>query len=355
MTDITRNSPGSGGSGHPEGGVPLRLLLTCAGVALIALVPLIAPAMQLLINLALAKGIAVLGVTVLLRAGQVSFGHALFFGISAYAGAFLMASLPGSDMALVLIAGVAGAALSGLLVGLFVVRYRGIFFGMLNLAFSMIFWSILEKFYHVTGGADGIRLARPTVLGMTLGRDGFELVLFYLAVGLMLALGWYTLRWFRSPVGQIFQTVKTNETRLEYLGLSPRRALLSGYLLSAALCGVGGSLMAMTQGVVTPEYVWWVRSAEMVFIAVLGGAGSVRGAFVGALVYEIVRVYASAFAGDVWQLVLGAFLLVIILFAPGGIMGIADGLLHRLTRRLTGRATPGAPGHRSTTGGEDAR
>ncbi|MBE9639551.1 branched-chain amino acid ABC transporter permease [Salipiger mangrovisoli] len=317
-----------------SGGMPsLRALLTLLAVLLLAAVPFIAPSMQLLINLALAKGIAVLGVTVLLRAGQVSFGHALFFGISAYAGAFLMASLPGADLILVLVAGVLGAALSGLLVGLFVVRYRGIFFGMLNLAFSMIFWSILEKFYHVTGGADGIRLPRPTVLGMVLERSGFEAVIFYLSIALMVLLGWLTLRWFVSPVGQIFQSLKTNETRLEYLGLSPKRVLLSGYLLSAVLCGVGGSLMAMTQGVVTPEYVWWVRSAEMVFIAVLGGAGSVRGAFIGALIYEIVRVYASAFAGDIWQMLLGGFLLVIILFAPKGIMGIADGLIHRGGKR----------------------
>ena len=223
-TSSPRPAPGSRG-------LPLRSLLTALGLLALAVIPVMAPGLQLLVNLALAKGLAVLGVTVLLRAGQVSFGHALFFGVSAYAGAFCVAALPGADLVLVLVAGVIGAALAGLLVGLFVVRYRGIFFGMLNLAFSMIFWSILEKFYHVTGGADGIRLDRPTVLGMELGRGAFELVLFYLAIALVLGLGWFTLRWFASPVGQLFQTIKTNETRLEYLGLSPRRVLLSGYLL----------------------------------------------------------------------------------------------------------------------------
>lgn len=306
-----------------------RNVLTCLAILMLMAVPMLLPHLQLLITLAMAKGLAVVGITVILRAGQVSFGHALFFGISAYAGAFLVTAMPGADLVLVLLAGVLGAALSGLVVGLFVVRYRGIFFGMLNLAFSMIFWSILEKFYHYTGGADGIRLTRPSVLGMQLGRSDFELVLFYLAVVLVVVCGWFTLRWLASPAGQLFQTLKTNETRLEYLGLSPRRVLLSGYVLSAALCGLGGSLMGMTQGVVTPEYVWWVRSAEMVFIAVLGGAGSVRGAFIGALIYEMVRIYASAFAADIWQMLLGAFLLVIILFAPGGIMGIFDRLIGR--------------------------
>ncbi len=323
MSSVTTTAPATGSS-------PAALsLLWIAGVVLLAAVPFLAPNLQLLVNFALAKGLAVVGVTVLLRAGQVSFGHALFFGISAYIGAFVMASVPGMDFFGILIAGTLGAALAGLVVGLFVVRYRGIFFGMLNLAFSMIFWSILEKFYHITGGADGIRLTRPTVLGMELGRDAFELFLYYTAIVLVVGLGWFTIRWFASPVGQLFQTIKTNETRLEYLGISPRRAMLSGYLLSAALCGVGGILMATAQGVVTPEYVWWVRSAEMVFIAVLGGAGSVRGAFLGALIYEFVRTYASAYAGDVWQMLLGAFLLVIILFAPGGIIGIFERVFAR--------------------------
>jgi len=297
------------------------------GVVLLALVPFVAPNLQLLLTFALAKGLAVVGVTVLLRAGQVSFGHALFFGAAAYVGAFVMTSFPGTDFFVLVVAGILFALLSGLIVGLFVVRYRGIFFGMLNLAFSMIFWSILEKFYHVTGGADGIRLVRPTVLGAALERGSFELFLYYFAIALMVICGWFTIRWFASPVGQLFQTIKTNETRLEYLGVSPRRALLSGYLLSATLCGVGGIIMGTAQGVITPEYVWWVRSAEMVFIAVLGGAGSVRGAFLGAFLYEFIRTYASAYAGDVWQMLLGTFLLVVILFAPGGIMGMLKTLV----------------------------
>lgn len=312
----------------------IRHILPLLALLLIALVPLAAPGMQVLLTLALSKAIAVMGVTLLLRAGQVSFGHALFFGIAAYAAAFLAATSL-DDLAFLLIAGTAGAALSGLIVGLFVVRYRGIFFGMLNLAFSMIFWSVLEKFYHYTGGADGLRLPRPTVLGLSLDRAPFELLLFYLALGLTLALGWVTLRFLGSPVGQLFQTVKTNETRLEYLGISARTTLLKGYVLSAALCGVGGMLVATAQGIVTPSYAYWIRSGEMVFIAVLGGAGSIPGAVAGAVAYEVVRAYAAAFAADIWQLVLGVFLLVVILFAPGGLAGIYTVLADRLSRRET--------------------
>jgi branched-chain amino acid transport system permease protein len=307
--------------------IPLSLLL------LLALVPFITPGLQVLLTLALAKGIAVMGITVLLRSGQVSFGHALYFAIAAYGGAFTLMLVPGADLILVFVMGLLAAVLSGLVVGLFVARYRFIFFAMLNLAFSMIFWSILEKFYHLTGGADGMRLPRPSVLWMDLERGPYELVMFYLALALAIGLGWFAIRWLDSPTGQLFRTIKTNETRLQYLGMSPQRVMLTGYVLSALLCGVGGIIMGLVQGVVTPEYAFWVRSGEMVFIAVLGGAGSVPGALVGAAIYELVRTYASAFAGDIWQLLLGSFLLIIILFAPGGIAGIYTAVMDRIAGR----------------------
>lgn len=311
--------------------------LVIFGVAVLAAIPVFSPTSQVLLTLALAKSLAVLGVIVLLQAGQVSFGHALYFAVAAYAAAFLGKATGGGEIVLTLLAGVAAATVLSVFVGLFVVRYRHIFFGMLNLAASMIFFSFLEKFYHVTGGSDGLSVARPTVLGMTMEREGFESVLFYGALGLCLGALWLTARFLSSPLGQMMRAIKTNEVRLEYLGVSARGALLTGYVVSAALCGLGGALMATAQGIVTPEYAWWIRSGEFVFIAILGGAQSVGGALVGALVYEATRAYAAAYAADVWQLILGAVLLAVILFAPTGVMG----LLKRGVARLSGR-TPEA-------------
>ena len=231
------------------------------------------------------------------------------------------ASIAGGELFIAMIVGTLSAALVGLLVGLFVVRYRHIFFGMLNLAVSMIFFSILEKFYFITGGSDGLRVERPSVLGIAMERGPFEVVLFYVALACAILAMILVHRFLNSPLGNHLRAIKSNEVRLEYLGVSPRLVLLKGYVVSAALCGLGGALMAVTLGVVTPEYAWWVRSGEFVFIAILGGSGSVGGAFVGALVYEGVRTYASAFAADVWQLILGGVLLFVILFAPGGLMG----------------------------------
>ena len=296
----------------------LALLL----VALLALAPVFLPTTQVMLTLALAKSLAVLGIIVLLQAGQVSFGHALFYAVSAYAAAFLGRAMAGGELLLNLLLGMASAALVALLVGLFVVRYREIFFGMLNLAASMIFFSFLEKFYHITGGSDGLSVPRPTVLGFTLERAGFETLLYYGSLALVLLALMLTHRFLSSPVGQMLRAIKTNEVRLEYLGVSSRRVLLVGYVVSAALSGLGGALMASAQGIVTPEYAWWVRSGEFVFIAILGGAGSVQGALVGALAYESVKTYAAAFAADIWQLVLGVVLLAVILFAPKGMAGL---------------------------------
>lgn len=304
-----------------------------ACVVAVALVPTFAPWSQALLTLAIAKGLAVLGVVVLLQAGQVSFGHAMFVALGAYAATFLGRSLGGGELILLLLTGVATSVVFGLVIGVFVVRYRYIFFGMLNLAFSMVLYSLLEKFFHITGGSDGIRMLRPTVFGQALDRASFESLLFYLTLGLAVVLGFAVHRYLASPLGQALGAIKSNETRLEYLGVSARQVLLVGYVLSAALAGLGGVLVGLVQGLVTPEFGYWVRSGELVFIAILGGASNVSGAFVGALVFEVVRSYAAAFAANAWQMILGAVLLVIVLFAPGGLIALYRSGVDRLFGR----------------------
>ncbi len=279
-----------------------------------------------------------LGIILLLQAGQVSFGHGMFFATGAYTVAFLGRSLGGGDLGLLIVASVFTSAILGLVVGLFVVRYRYIFFGMLNLAFSMVLYSILEKFFHLTGGSDGLRIRRPTVFGQAFERAGFDGVLYYLTLILALAAAYLVWRYLKSPLGQALKAIKTNETRLEYIGLSARTVLLVGYVISAVLCGLGGAALGVIQGIATPEYSYWTRSSEFVFIAILGGVGNVAGALTGSLVYEAIRTYAAAFVADSWQLILGFVLLVIILRAPTGIVGMVETIAAR--RRAARPAHP---------------
>ncbi len=210
----------------------------------------------------------------------------------------------------------------GLIVGLFVLRYREIFFGMLNLAFSMVLWSLLEKMFQYTNGADGIRVARPSVLGMNFDPAMFQYALLYVTLSVSVAALVFVRRYLSSPLGQMLRAIKSNETRLEYLGTSAKRVLLIGYVISASLGGIGGVLVATAQQIATPEFAYWTKSGEFVFIAILGGAAHALGAFAGAIVFEVVRFYAAATLTNIWQLVLGIVLIAIILFAPSGLVGL---------------------------------
>lgn len=271
--------------------------------------------------LALSNGLSVAGVIVLIRAGQVSFGHAMFACMAAYTAAF-MARHWHLDGLLLIACGTVFATLVGSVVGVFMVRYRGIFFGMLNLAFSMVLFSVMGKFGGLTGGTDGLRFDRPTLAFMHLERESFETILLLVAVVLAVAAGWLIQRYFSSVSGQALAAIKTNETRLEYLGISAKRVFWGGYVLSAAMCGLGGSLFALTQGLVTPEMGYWVRSGEIVFIAILGGAGHALGAFIGSFVFEFTKLYVASWLTGTWQLVLGSVLLVMVFLAPSGILGL---------------------------------
>ena len=287
-----------------------------------ALAPLFVSSWATLFALILAKGIVVLGIVLLLQAGQVSFGHAMFFATGAYTAAFWGKYMGGGDILLYIVLGGISSTIIGLVVGMFVVRYREIFFGMLNLAFSMVLWSLLEKMFHYTNGADGIRVARPGLLGFTFTPETFQYVILYVSLVVAIAAFFGVQRYLESPLGHMLRAIKSNETRLEYLGMSARRVLLIGYVISAFLGGVGGTLVAIIQQIATPEFGFWTKSGEFVFIAILGGGAHAFGAFAGAAMFEIVRFYAAAHLADAWQLILGVVLIVIILYAPNGLIGL---------------------------------
>jgi branched-chain amino acid transport system permease protein len=310
----------------------VRLIVGAALLLALAVFPLVSPWTTTILTVALCEGLAALGILVLLRAGQVSFGHGLYYAVAAYTVAFMAGARFGHDVLILVPAATLASGLVALVVGVFVVRYRYIFFGMLNLAVSMVFYSLLEKLFSITGGGDGKRVPRPTLAGMTLERAEFELWMFYGSLVLAAIAALMVTRYLASPLGKALDAIKSNETRLEYLGVSAKSVLLVAYVVSGLLAGLGGALMALVTGHVTPELAYWVRSGEFVFIAILGGAGGVAGPFLGALVYELVRTYASAIAADMWHAILGIVLLAIIFFAPNGLIGL-----------LAGRTRAGAP------------
>lgn len=294
----------------------LLIIVLCA----LALAPLAPRWLQFVLTLAIAKGFVALGVAILLRAGLISLGHAMFYAIAAYAMA-LVAKTGLTDFATLALIGVAASSLAGLVVGAFLIRYRAIFFAMLNLAISMVLYALLSKMYDITGGTDGMPLARPTFFGVALDKPMFDITLYYVALILMVAIGYAIHRYWKSPLGHALSAVKENELRLEYLGVSARKVLLIAYVISAALAGVGGVITGCTIGHILPDFAYWTESAHFVLVAVLGGIGGGSGPFIGSLFLELLHT-ASVNITDDWNLITGAVLIAVIVFLPSGLYGL---------------------------------
>jgi ABC-type branched-subunit amino acid transport system permease subunit len=270
--------------------------------------------------LAISYGFAALGVSLLIRAGQVSFGHAGYACVAGYSLIAISRYWPQADVLVLLAGGTAAGLMTGAVVGLFIVRYRGIFFGMLNLALSMVLFAVLGKFYNLTGGTDGLRLERAPLFGIAMDRAAYESWLLVIGAVLVVAVCEAARRLYASPTGQALTALKSNEVRLEYLGISARRIFYKGYVISAGLCGLSGAMFALVQGLVTPEMGYWVRSGEFVFIAILGGTLHPVGAFIGAAGFEFLKLFAAQLLTGAWQMVIGVVLLALIFLAPAGLV-----------------------------------
>ena len=309
--------------------------LIAAGLFVIA--PLIVPGWVLfLLTVALAKFMVVLAVALFLRGGLVTFGHALFYAVGAYTAGFGSKWFGVHEALLLVPVGVLLGALVAALMGLFMARYRGVFFSMLNLALSMILYAILLKFYWITGGTDGISVRTPTLLGFVPPRDAIRLVYYYFTLVLAGAVTYAVQRFLASPLGFFLKALADNEIRIEYSGASVQRVIYATYVLSGALGGLGGVLAAFTVGHIVPEYAFWLQSGEFVFIALLGGYGSVPGPLIGAIAFEFIRTYANKYAPYAWQMTLGMIMLLIILLQPGGLWAMYEGVAARLRRRAEG-------------------
>ncbi|WP_332751063.1 branched-chain amino acid ABC transporter permease [Hydrogenophaga sp.] len=304
-------------------------------IAVCALVAgLLFPWLKTPLVIGLSYGFAALGVSLLIRAGQVSFGHAAFSCLAGYSMVVVSRYWPEADGFILLLAGTLAGLVSGAIAGLFMMRYRAIFFGMLNLAMSMLLFAALGKFYNFTGGTDGLRIERPRFFGQVLERAEYETWLLAISVVFVVGACYWIKRYYASPSGQALAALKTNEVRLEYLGISARAVFYRAYVLSAVLCGFSGSMFALIQGLVTPEMGYWVRSGEFIFIAVLGGTLQPVGAFIGAIAFEFLKLFAASALTGAWQLVIGTVLLVLIFLAPAGLVA----WLVRLDRRIARKA-----------------
>jgi branched-chain amino acid transport system permease protein len=258
----------------------------------------------------------------------ISFGHAAFVGLGAYAVGIL--STYGITDALVsLSAALAVSAAYAFLTGVVCLRTQGVYFIMITLAFGqMAFFtaSSLAPF----GGDDGLTIAaRNTVAGFALLRN--ERAFYYVVLFCLLGAYLFCRALVGSRFGRVVRGAKENPVRVATIGFDVYRFQLATYVIAGALAGLAGFLLANATEFVSPAYMSWQRSGELIVMVLLGGLGSLDGAIIGAAAYLLTEEWLSGVT-EHWKVIFGPVLVLIVLFARGGLLGLASALVRRLGR-----------------------
>lgn len=247
--------------------------------------------------------------------GYLSFGHAAFFGVSAYTTGLMLLHYS-SNIVEAMIAGVVVSVLIAAVVGWLTLRRSGIYFGILTLAFAeMIHVAALSLFTDITGGENGLSgLPTPTLFGYHMQGTS----VYYLAAAFLIGGFYLARRIARSPFGLMLRAIKSNQTRLEYTGVNVQLYKLSAFLISAVYASVAGALMVVFEPYVANEYLDWHTSGTLVIMSVMGGVGTLIGPMIGAAFMLYFENVVSVFLDEQWLLALGLMFMAIVAFLPGG-------------------------------------
>lgn len=258
--------------------------------------------------------------------GMASLGHAAYFGVGAYAVGLLAIKLHWSVWS-ALPAALIVVALVAALFGLLALRTRGSYFLMITLALSQVAWGIAFGWRSLTGGDDGLpNLPRPELLaGRSLAGDRP----FYFFVLLLVGIGVFLLaRFATSPFGFALRGIRESETRMQALGYDVWRYKFAAFIVAAVFAGLAGALYAYYNRFVSPDYLGVFRSAEVLLMVILGGAGTLVGPAIGAAVIVLLENVVSAYT-ERWLIVIGTIYILVALFAPNGIIGFVRDLRAR--------------------------
>ncbi|MBB3179896.1 branched-chain amino acid ABC transporter permease [Variovorax sp. Sphag1AA] len=258
--------------------------------------------------------------------GQFSIGHAAFLGTGAYTQAVL--TNMGVPFPLALVAAAALSAAVGVVVGLPALRVKGIYLGIATLAFGFIVEEVFARWESITGGNSGLHVKSPSLLGIELGSsENFYLVCLIVAVLCTLAI----LNLLRSPTGRAFVAIRDSEISAQSMGIHLARYKTLSFAISAALAGLGGALYAHKLSFISPDQFNILQSIDLLLLVVIGGLGSVHGAFLGAIFLIAMPQLISL--GKDWLppvigqapglqgLVYGLVLIAFVLFEPLGLYG----------------------------------
>ncbi len=261
--------------------------------------------------------------------GLLSFGQAMFWGGSAYAGTLLIAKF-GAPFPVALLGGIVYSAALAFVVGLLAIKRTGIYFAMITLAIAQVQYFFALQFNEITGGENGLPIpSRGGAFGLSLEND---LVYYYVALAIVVLGVAFVVRVVGSPFGSVLAAMRENENRAIGLGYRVERYKLATFVMSGTLSGLAGVLYAVGNRLTGLDAVDWHTSGKVVMMTILGGIGTIFGPALGASIFESLEYFVSKTPiGDKTNLVLGSIFLVIVLVARRGIVGE---IVHALRPKL---------------------
>jgi branched-chain amino acid transport system permease protein len=249
---------------------------------------------------------------------MISFGHAAYVGLGAYSVAIL-ASHGITDGFIQLAVALAVSLLFAIVTGAISLRTKGVYFIMITLAFGQMLF-FLGTSLAAYGGDDGLTLAsRSMFFGSKFLKN--DVAMYYVAFGVLLGAYLLLRAIVASRFGRVLRGIRENPVRMEAIGFAPYRYQLAAYVIAGMIAGVSGFLLANQTEFVSPAYTAWQRSGDLIFVLVLGGLGSLHGAIIGAAVFSLLADILSHYTEN-WALIFGPILILVVLYARGGITGL---------------------------------
>ena len=269
-------------------------------------------------------GLAAMALNFLLGyTGVLSFGHAAYFGLGAYgAGMTLRYLVPSTPLSILV--GVATGTFAAAIIGALIARLRGVYFAMVTISFSMVFYFIAFRWNTVTGGDDGLNgwQRQPLDFGFAqLNIASSDKAYYYFALAVFAAAATVMAWLLRSPFGRTLLAIRENERRARFLGVPIEQHIWLSFVISGLFASLAGALYALLNNFVDPRALYWTQSGDFVIMAVLGGMRSFWGPLIGAAIFVVLQDYVSSVTEN-WQSFIGLFFVLIVLFFPRGILGM---------------------------------
>ncbi|MFA6264574.1 MAG: branched-chain amino acid ABC transporter permease [Pseudolabrys sp.] len=261
--------------------------------------------------------------------GMMSFGHAVYLGIGGYAVGMLAKEGIFSGFIQWPVA-ILASALFALVIGALSLRTRGVYFIMITLAFAQMAYYIVSGIARY-GGDDGLTIYKRSEFIDALNLSN-KTQFYYVCLVILFASIYLVYRLINSRFGMVLQGTRSNDVRMRAIGFSTYRYKLTAFVIAGVLCGLSGALLANQADFISPSVMYWTRSGDLIIMVVLGGMGTVAGPVMGAIALLVLEEVLSGFT-EYWQIILGPLLLLVVLFARGGI----DGLLSALDGRFGAR------------------